>query len=136
MTSVVHGLLDTSVLIAMEDGRAVDRQQLPDRAGVSLSVVTLAELTAGVLAAADTQTRTRRMATLDGVADIEVLPIDEPAAVAWARLRVFLAENGRRVNVNDLWIAATAVSRGIPVVTQDDDFAPLEGVTGLQVIRV
>ena len=120
----------------MEDGRAVDRQQLPDRAGVSLSVVTLAELTAGVLAAADTQTRTRRMATLDGVADIEVLPIDEPAAVAWARLRVFLAENGRRVNVNDLWIAATAVSRGIPVVTQDDDFAPLEGVTGLQVIRV
>lgn len=136
MTSVVHGLADTSVFIALESGRSVDRAMLPDRTGVSLSVVTLAELTAGVLAARDTETRTRRMATLDGVADIDVLAVDQPAAVAWARLRVFLAENDRRLNVNDLWIAATAVSRGIPVITQDDDFAPLEGVSGLEIIRV
>jgi predicted nucleic acid-binding protein len=40
------------------------------------------------------------------------------------------------VNVNDLWIAAVAASRGLPVVTQDDDFSPLEGVAGLQVVRV
>ena len=51
-------------------------------------------------------------------------------------MRVHLAERGRRVNVNDLWIAAVAASRGIPVVTQDDDFGPVEGVMGLEVIRV
>lgn len=136
MTALAHALVDTSVFIALESGRTVDHRKLPDRAGVSLSVVTLAELTAGVLAARDTETRIRRMATLDGVADIDVVPVDQPAAVAWARLRALLEERNRRLNVNDLWIAATALSRGIPVVTQDDDFEPLEGATGLQIIRV
>jgi predicted nucleic acid-binding protein len=51
-------------------------------------------------------------------------------------MRVHLAQIGRRVNVNDLWIAATAASRRLPVVTQDDDFGPVEGVAGLEVIRV
>jgi predicted nucleic acid-binding protein len=35
--------------------------------------------------------------------------------------------------VNDSWIAATAMSLGIPVVTQDDDYVELGG---LEVLRV
>ena len=50
--------------------------------------------------------------------------------------RVLLAESGRRANVNDLWIAATAASPGLPVVTQDDDSAAVEGLAGLVVVRV
>jgi predicted nucleic acid-binding protein len=74
------------------------------------------------------------MATLDTVVDIELLPIDEVAAITWARMRALLAEAGRRVNVNDLWIAACAASRDLPVVTQDDDFTPLVELAGLRVI--
>jgi predicted nucleic acid-binding protein len=54
----------------------------------------------------------------------------------WARLRVHLAHSGGRVNVNDLWIAAAAAAHGLPVVTQDDHFEPLEGAQGVAVIRV
>jgi predicted nucleic acid-binding protein len=130
----VKGLLDTSVFIALESGRPLDEQRIPDETAVS--VVTLAELQAGVLAAADVDVRARRLATLEAVGDIELIDIDESAARTWARMRVHLAESGRRVNVNDLWIAAVAASRGLPVVTQDDDFGPVEGVAGLQVVRV
>ncbi len=130
----MKGLLDTSVFIALESGRPLDEQRIPDETAVS--VVTLAELQAGVLAAADVDVRARRLATLDAVADIELIDIDESAARAWAQMRVHLAETGRRVNVNDLWIAAVAASRGLPVVTQDDDFGPIEGVAGLRVVRV
>jgi predicted nucleic acid-binding protein len=130
----VKGLLDTSVFIASESGRPLDEQRIPEETAVS--VVTLAELQAGVLAATDVDIRARRLATLDAVSDIELIDIDEAAARTWARMRVHLAGSGRRVNVNDLWIAAVAASRGIPVVTQDDDFGPVEGVAGLQVIRV
>jgi predicted nucleic acid-binding protein len=130
----VKGLLDTSVFIALETGRPLDEQRIPDETAVS--VVTLAELQAGVLAAVDVDVRARRLATLDAVGDIELIDIDESAARTWARMRVHLAGSGRRVNVNDLWIAAVAASRGLPVVTQDDDFGPVEGVAGLQVVRV
>jgi hypothetical protein len=47
-----------------------------------------------------------------------------------------LAEAGRRVRINDLWIAAIAASRGLAVITQDGDFDALDGVAGLTVIRV
>jgi predicted nucleic acid-binding protein len=130
----VKGLLDTSVFIAAESGRPLDEQRIPQEAAVS--VVTLAELQAGVLAAVDVDVRARRLATLEAIADIELLGIDEATARMWARLRVHLAERGRRVNVNDLWIAAIAASRGLVVVTQDDDFDPLEGIAGLEVVRV
>jgi predicted nucleic acid-binding protein len=129
-----RGVLDTSVFIAGESGRRLDEERLPEESAIS--VVTLAELQAGVLAARDTATRAVRLATVDALSDVEVLPVDVDAARIWAQLRVQLAEAGRRINVNDLWIAATAASRGLPVVTQDDDFAAVEGMAGLRVIRV
>jgi predicted nucleic acid-binding protein len=89
-----------------------------------------------VLAPATTPTRARRLGTLDAIADLEVLGIGEAEALAWARIRVALVEAGRRLNVNDTWIAATALSHGIPVVTQDDDFEPVADLVGLSVVRV
>lgn len=134
MTPATKGLLDTSVFIASEADRPMNVAMLPDQSVIC--PVTIAELQAGVLIAADLDIRARRLATLESTADIEVLAIDAGVAAEWARLRVHLAETGRRVNVNDLWIAATAVANGLPVVTQDHKFSPLEGARGLYVIRV
>lgn len=127
-------LLDTSVLIAAESGRPLDTTLIPDQTAVS--VVTLAELQAGVLAAADTATRALRLATLDAVSIVEALPITAEAARQWATLRVRLAEEGRSAKVNDLWIAAVAAANGMDIVTQDGDFDSIERVGGPVVIRV
>lgn len=131
---IAAGVLDTSVFIANETGRALDESAIPEQ--VATTVITLAELNAAILAAGSAEIRARRLATLDAVADIAALPADEDAARVWARLRVYLAETGRRMGINDLWIAAIAVSRGLPVITQDDDFAALDGASGFTVILV
>ncbi|MBV8930622.1 MAG: type II toxin-antitoxin system VapC family toxin [Mycobacteriaceae bacterium] len=128
------GVLDTSVFIATETGRPLDGSSMP--AEVATTVITLAELNAGVLVAAPAETRAQRLATLDAIADMATLPVDEQAARMWARLRVHLAETGRRVRINDLWIAAIAASRQLPVVTQDNDFDALEGAASLRILRV
>jgi len=128
-----RGLLDTSVLIADETGRPLDEASLPDEAFVS--VITMAELQAGILAAADTTTRARRLATLAALGGLDPLPVDAAAATHWAPLRVRLAEEGRRAKINDLWIAAVAAD-GMPVVTHDDDFDPIEAIGGPPVVRV
>src|SRR5277367_4005146 len=129
-----RGLLDTSVFIALESARPIQSELLPEQSAIS--AVTVGELQAGVLAASESDVRARRLATLQTLGDIEVLAVDETVAASWALLRVHLAESGRRLNVNDLWIAATALAHRIPVVTQDDDFGPVEGVGGLLVVRV
>jgi predicted nucleic acid-binding protein len=134
MAGVDRGLLDTSVFIASETARPLDVERLPRESAIS--PVTVAELHVGVLAARDLETRARRLATLEAVADVELLVVDAAVAASWALLRVHLANTGHRLNVNDLWIAATALAHGLPVITQDDDFAPVDGVAGLGVIRV
>jgi predicted nucleic acid-binding protein len=130
---VSRGLLDTSVFIAQE-GRGLDTAAIPDE--VAVSVVTYAELRAGVLAATDLDVRSRRLSTLQTVADLEPLPIDTAVADEWARLRLLLAGAGRRINVNDTWIAATALAHGVPVVSQDRDYGALSDISDLQVIAV
>ena len=127
-------LLDTSVLIARESGRRLDLGSVPEQTAVS--VVTLAELHAGVLAAADTTTRARRLATVDAVSAVEALPITPEAARQWATLRVRLAEEGRSAKINDLWIASVAAANGMDVVSQDSDFDAIESVGGPHIIRV
>ena len=130
----IRALIDTSVFVAAESGRRLDIGALPE--GSTASVITFAELTAGVLRASDIATRSRRLATVAQLRSMELLPVTETVAGHWARLRVLLAEQQRRLNVNDLWIAATAAAHGVPIVTQDADFDVLAEVGGIQVIRV
>ena len=126
-----RGLADTSVFIARESGRRLREADLPDE--LAISVITLGELRSGVLAAVDVETRDRRLATLSEALAMDPLPVDQPVADAWALLRVLLRDTGKRMPVNDSWIAATAMSLGVPVVTQDEDYVELDG---LEVIRV
>ncbi len=128
------GLVDTSVLVAVEKGRSLREDALPERSAVS--IVTVAELRAGVLAAPDIESRDRRIVTLEGVTGAAILPVEARVARAWAAMRAYLAASGRAVGANDLWIAATAAAHEIPVLTQDGDFDALSGVAGLTVIPV
>lgn len=128
------GLIHTSVLVAVEKGRPLREEALPERSAIS--IITVAELRAGVLAAPDIESRDRRIVTLEGVRGAAILPVEGRVARAWAAMRAYLAASGRGVDVNDVWIAATAAAHEIPVVTQDGDFEALSGVAGLTVIPV
>lgn len=126
-----RGLADTTVFIARESGRPLRAESLPDETGVS--IITIGELRAGVLAAIDVETRDRRLATLTQALALEPVPIDGRVAESWAKLRVMLRDSKQRMHVNDSWIAATAMALGVPVVTQDEDYVD---IPGLDVITV
>lgn len=123
-------LLDTSVLVALESGRPAREALVPRE--VFVSIVTIAELRLGVLTAPPDQ-RALRLATLEDALALDPLPVDDDVAQAWAHLREQLRRNGRRMPVNDSWIAATAVAHELDVVTQDADY---DDVPGLSVVRV
>ena len=127
-----RAVLDTSILIAGEQGRALERQ-LPEQ--VAVSVVSLAELELGVLVAADPDTRAQRLRTLGEVRALAgALPIDERTASAYAQLAARSLAAGRRPRIHDTWIAATALVNQAEVWTQDADFTDFAGA--VPVVRV
>jgi predicted nucleic acid-binding protein len=121
---------DTSLFIAIEQERTLSGSP-PET--IAVSVITVGELRLGVLAAGDGPTRARRLETLSRAETLEPLPVDAGVAHAWAALRLALRDEGKRMPLNDSWIAATAIANRIPVVSQDGDY---DGVPGLDVIRV
>ena len=128
---MTRGLLDTNIFISREMRRPLDVASMPDE--VSVSVITLAELQHGIYKAANLEQKKIRMATYQHAATLEALEITIEIANIWAGLRASVRGGKRQITENDLWIAATAISQGIPLVTQD---RALEGLQGLETILV
>lgn len=128
------GLLDTSVMIAIESGRTVDYGSIPLQQFVCS--ISLGELYFGVHAARDAETRAARVGTLESIASLNSLPVNAAAAAHWGRLRLRLKDKERRINVNDLWIASVALAHDMPVITHDTDFNLLSDLGGPEVIMV
>lgn len=126
------GLADTSAFIARESGRATapPTDELDE---IAVSVVTVAELRLGVLMAPDVDSRALRLATLKLAESLEPVPIDDAVGTAWARLVATLRAAGKRMPINDSWIAASALATGFAVVTQDADY---DVVPNLRVIKI
>jgi predicted nucleic acid-binding protein len=128
---VTRGLADTSVFIARESDRPLQESLFPDE--LAVSIITIGELRAGVLATNDVKIRDQRLATLTAAMTLDPVSVDDDVAAQWARLRVMLRDSGQRMPVNDSWIAATAMALNVPIVTQDDDYIRL---AELPLIRV
>lgn len=123
-------LADTSLFIAVEQDRPL-RGESPT--SVAVSTITIGELRLGVLSAPDEVVRGQRLRTLTRALSFDPLPVDDSVAVAWAELRVALRAAGRKMPLNDSWIAATAIAHGLAIATQDDDY---DEVPGLEVVKL
>ncbi|MFZ5870284.1 MAG: type II toxin-antitoxin system VapC family toxin [Actinomycetota bacterium] len=125
---VVRGLLDTSVVIALERLAA---ENLPEEPAIS--ALTLAELTAGPLATDDEQERARRQDRLQRVeALLDPIPFDAAAARAYGRIYAATRAADRKprgARAVDLMIAAVALAGDLPLFTRNpDDFDHLRAI--------
>ena len=84
-----------------------------------VSIITWGELAAGVEQPADLERLLRR---------VRILYL--PMQVVWeaGRIDAELSETGRRLGENDNWIAATARTWGLSVVTRDRAFGRVRGL--------
>ena len=129
----LRGVLDTSTVIMLP--RITDPAALP--AEPLITAVTLAELTVGPLVAATDEDRAARQAHVQQAeADFDPLPFDAPAARAFGRVAASLRQAGRKPSARayDAMIAATAISRSLPVYTCNPaDFAKIDGLAVIAV---
>ena len=98
-----------------------------------ISAITLGELRLGVLQATDPESASRRLSAYQLAQRFEALAVDEQVSDAWALLVSRLRAAGRKVPINESWIAATAVAHGVPIVTQDADY---DAMPDVEVIKI
>ena len=126
------GVLDTSTVILLH--RLTGPAMLPTQAVIS--AVTLAELAVGPLVATGNEAAIRQQRLQQAESDLVVLPFDEDAARSFGVVAASLRRSGRKTAARafDMLIAATALSRGLPLYTCNPrDF---DGIDGLEVVAV
>jgi predicted nucleic acid-binding protein len=131
VVNVRRALADTSVFIGL-GARRFDAAKFAD-CEWGISAITLGELRLGVLQASGPEAASKRLSTYQLAQRFEPLAVDEPVSDAWALLVSRLRAVGRKVPINDSWIAATAIAHGIPVVSRDADYDDIPGVAVIKI---
>lgn len=130
-------LCDTSVLVDIDRGGIDDKvHRLDEQGRHAISIVTETELRLGVQLRYDQGTDQFRTA-MDGLdrllARFEIVPLEPPIANAAAALMGTLRAEGQPIDdLHDIYIAATAQVRQIPLLTAN--VADFERVEELEVI--
>lgn len=126
-------LLDTSVLsqpLKDQPLRGVQRRWTPERgAQLCTSAICQAELLRGLELRQSEKLWRRYRDYLDG--EVAILPFDESAAGAYARLCSWLQAAGTRRDMADVLIAAAAIAADLTLVTLN--VRHFEGMEGLRV---
>ncbi len=115
-------LLDTSAYSELMRGHAVVRQTLREVRSVCMSVVVLGELRAGFRKGSRPAQNEDLLRRFLSESRVRVLPVDEETSERYAVLHHDLVRRGKRLSLNDVWIAATAYQHGLRVLTAEGDF--------------
>ena len=116
---------DTSALVCVLRGDHAVKTRLHTHR-LAVAFATFAELETGVLRATHPVAARRRVEeVLQGAVRLETNP---RTAEIYARVIFELEQCGRRIPINDIWIAACALEAGLPLVARDEHFARIAGL--------
>ena len=113
-------LLDTNIvsdLVRNPHGRVAQRIRKVGEAQVCTSIIVAAELRYGAAKKQSPRLTAQLQAVLGA---LEILPLQEPADVAYGDLRARLEKAGRPIGGNDMLIAAQALTLGYILVTDNE----------------
>jgi tRNA(fMet)-specific endonuclease VapC len=126
-------IYDTCILINYERLGIEIEDLVPEKEGepAGVSVVSIAELLHGAHRADGEERKQERLAFVEKVCTtFAVFDYDTAAAKTFAEIWSSTARRGISVGVNDMIIAATALSRGYSVLTLNGkDFENIEGLS-------
>jgi tRNA(fMet)-specific endonuclease VapC len=118
--------VDTNIAIAFMGGSAAVASKFAQANRILVCVSVLGELWYGAERSQQQAANRSRIATFEQ--SVDIVDIDSKISQAYGRIKNALRAIGRPIPNNDLWIAAAAVQRGLPLVTRDQHFNHVAGL--------
>ena len=109
-------MLDTDTCIYAKKRPVGFEPKLPLR-DCGISVIVLGELAWGV--ARSRRAEENQNGLMDFLGVVQVIDLDAEVARQYGQLRAYLRSIGQPIGPNDLWIAAHALARGVPLITHN-----------------
>ena|SRR3990170_4837594 len=124
-------LIDSDWIVSFLNGRrkAVELLESVLTDGVAVSAISWGEVLEGTQDYADGDARIAQLEAFSRTFDI--ISVDVQVAHHYASIRRILRTDGRLIPDNDLWIAATALSRQLTLVSRDQHFDRVPGLSHL-----
>ena len=122
-------ILDTNALSAFAENQAKAIAHIAAAEELHLPVIVLGEYRFGV--ATSRRRREYEAWLARGRAFWNLLPIVEETATRCAVLREELRKAGTPLPANDVWIAALALQHELPILSRDEHFDAVAGITRL-----
>jgi predicted nucleic acid-binding protein len=91
-----------------------------------LPTIVIAELTYGFMKGTRLEYNERKLQEIISKLDICVIDIDRNVSRKYALIYLHLVTKGRKIPINDVWIAACCMSIGGTLFTRDSHFAAID----------
>ena len=123
--------IDTNICISCMRG-SLKTEHLGDKfilheEDIRIPIIVVAELMHGAYKSKVTEKTLAE--TRDFLSDLEIVPFDYDAAVAYGKIKASLEREGKVIGPNDMLIAAIALSRNATLVTNNTrEFSRIDGL--------
>jgi len=121
-------IIDSSVLVDIDRGENLERLDRFDTSGHSISSATLMELSTGRYLNNTPVSEFRRLRE-----NLEIIPVGETVADKAGNIMAKLIQEGQTIEINDVYIAATALVHGEALLTGNAEH--FNRVDGLEVVN-
>jgi len=123
---MIEYVVDTSAVVTYRRRNRNAYERFEEADLLYLPVVALGELFYGSYYAQDPE---RSLSELDAILPVfSVVYADDETAQVFGQIKCLLRRRGTPLPENDVWIAAFALQRGMPLLGLDAHFASVEGL--------
>ena len=120
-------VLDTNIYIDFAAGNPAVVNALSDFGEeLYLPAVVIAELTYGFMKGTKEKLNEKKLQEFIESLDVRIIGIDRDTARKYALIYHFLVKKGRKIPINDVWIAASCLSIGGTLISRDKHFDSID----------